>query len=145
MSAFSGANRLADAVVTGVLRDFKCLIAGMVDATEDEERGVAAVRVILSSDPGTGPVEIRYIGPQDRIADERYLAILFSGQTAFLVDRNKGVTATVPLIAPTGRGADQVDREASPLEATKQSRRGKGSRLCALFDIRLHPMSDWLR
>src|SRR5579871_1529979 len=63
----------------------------------DEERAAKLAREVLNADPAIGPVEVRYIGAQHDVRDERFLIMLFAGERAFLFDRKKGTTATVPL------------------------------------------------
>ena len=69
-----------------------------MDALSPEQEKVAKLaREVLDADPGVGPVEVRYIGAQQDVRDERFLIMLFSGERAFLFDRRKGTTAAVPL------------------------------------------------
>jgi hypothetical protein len=63
----------------------------------DEERAAKLAQEVLNADPAIGPVEVRYIGSQQDVRDERFLIMLFGGERAFLFDRKKGSTATVPL------------------------------------------------
>ena len=63
----------------------------------DEERAAKLAREVLSADPAIGPVEVRYIGAQQDVRDERFLIMLFSGERVFLFDRKKGTTVAVPL------------------------------------------------
>jgi hypothetical protein len=68
-----------------------------MDALNPEERAAKLAQEVLDADPGIGPVEVRYIGAQQDVRDERFLIMLFSGERAFLFDRKKGTTAAVPL------------------------------------------------
>ena len=68
-----------------------------MDALSPEERAARFAQEVLDADPGIGPVEVRYIGAQQDVRDERFLIMLFSGERAFLFDRKKGTTAAVPL------------------------------------------------
>jgi hypothetical protein len=63
----------------------------------DEERAAKLAQEVLNANPAIGPVEVRYIGAQQDVRDERFLILLFGGERAFLFDRKKGTTATVPL------------------------------------------------
>ncbi len=63
----------------------------------EEERAAKLAQEVLNADPAVGPVEVRYISAQQDVRDERFLIMLFSGERAFLFDRKKGTTTTVPL------------------------------------------------
>src|SRR5579871_4710793 len=76
----------------------------------DEERAAKLAREVLNADPAIGPVEVRYIGAQHDVRDERFLIMLFAGERAFLFDRKKGTTATVPL--DVGKGGGEGGSEA---------------------------------
>jgi hypothetical protein len=76
----------------------------------EEERAAKLAQEVLNADPAIGPVEIRYIGAQQDVRDERFLIMLFGGERAFLFDRRKGNTATVPL--DVGKAEGEVRKEA---------------------------------
>ena len=63
----------------------------------DEERAARFAREILSANPARGPIEVRYIGAQQDVRDERFMMMLFDGERAFLFDRGKGTTVPVML------------------------------------------------
>src|SRR6266567_1997343 len=82
-----------------------------MDALSPEEaRAAKLAQEVLNADPAVGPVEIRYIGAQQDVRDERFLILLFGGERAFLFDRKKGTTATVPL--DVGKAEGEARKEA---------------------------------
>ncbi len=68
-----------------------------MNALSPEERAAKLAQEVLDADPGIGPVEVRYIGAQHDVRDDRFLIMLFAGERAFLFDRKRGTTAAVPL------------------------------------------------
>lgn len=61
-------------------------------------------------------VEVRVIHPADRIADRRYLMVVYEDH-AMIVDYDKGSTHIEPL---EGHGAASADRSAVVLESAKR-------------------------
>jgi len=89
----------------------------------DEERAAKLAQEVLNADPSIGPVEVRYIGAQQDVRDERFLIMLFNGERAFLFDRKKGSTATVPL--DVGKAEGDARRDALMAAAKAASTREK--------------------
>jgi hypothetical protein len=95
----------------------------MNDFTDDEQRAAATAASVLRADPGLGPVEIRYIRPNDNIRDDRYIMLLFGGERAFLIDRLKGRTLSVPLDDGGLTGIDRLAKlQASAIAAATHER-----------------------
>lgn len=76
----------------------------------DQERAAKLAMEVVNADPAVGPVEVRYVGPQQDVRDDRFLMLLFGGERAFLFDRKKGTTSTVPLDA--GKTEGEARKEA---------------------------------
>jgi len=88
----------------------------------EEERAAKLAQEVLNADPAIGPVEVRYIAAQQDVRDERFLILLFGGERAFLFDRKKGSTATVPLDVGKSEGDARRDAliAAAKVAATKE-------------------------
>jgi hypothetical protein len=80
----------------------------MNSLSPEEERAAKFAQEVLNADPAIGPVEVRYISAQQDVRDERFLILLFGGERAFLFDRKKGSTATIPLEVGKSEG-DKVE------------------------------------
>ena len=80
-----------------------------MDTISAEERAARFAQEVLDADPAIGPVEVRYIGAQQDVHDERFLIMLFAGERAFLFDRKNGTTAAVPLDVGKAEGAARSD------------------------------------
>ena len=80
-----------------------------MDTISPEERAAKLAQEVLDADPAIGPVEVRYIGAQQDVRDERFLIMLFAGERAFLFDRKKGTTAAVPLDVGKAEGAARTE------------------------------------
>jgi hypothetical protein len=63
----------------------------------DEARAARFAQEVLNADPARGPIEVRYIGAQQDVRDERFMIMLFDGERTFLFDYRKGTTAPVML------------------------------------------------
>jgi hypothetical protein len=70
----------------------------------EQERAAKLAMEVVNADPGVGPVEVRYVGPQQDVRDDRFLMLLFGGERAFLFDRKNGTTSAVLLDAGNAQG-----------------------------------------
>lgn len=68
-----------------------------VDMDQQAQAAARAAAEIVAADPGIGPAEVVYIGPNADVPDMRYLIVLFGGERAFLFDRIAGRTTIVEL------------------------------------------------
>jgi hypothetical protein len=68
-------------------------------------------------DQGADVVEVREIDARQRIADERYLAIVFENH-AMIVDAKKGSTRIIPL---DDKGLTGVERTMALITSAKQT------------------------
>ena len=102
-----------------------------MDTLSPEERAAQFAREVLNADPAVGPVEVRYIGAQRDVRDERFLIMLFAGERAFLFDRKKGTTSIVPL--DIGKLEGEVRKDALIAAAKAVATR---ERLSAIYFVR---------
>jgi hypothetical protein len=87
----------------------------------DQERAARLAQEVLSANPARGPIEVRYIGAQQDVRDERFMVMLFDGERTFLFDRRKGTTAPVILdVKVEGAARPEALIDAAKAAATRE-------------------------
>jgi hypothetical protein len=68
-----------------------------VEPTDHAQSAAETAAAVLAAHPEIGPVEVIHIGPNDDVADRRFMLIVFGGEAAFLIDRDVGRTTPIDL------------------------------------------------
>jgi hypothetical protein len=87
----------------------------------DQERAARFAREVLNANPARGPIEVRYIGAQQDVRDERFMIMLFDGERTFLFDHRRGTTVPV-ILDVKAEGAARRDAliDAAKAAATRE-------------------------
>ena len=101
--------------------------------TDDAQAAAETAAAVLAANPATGPLDVVYIGPNEDVADRRFMLLLFGGEAAFLFDRDAGQTTSVEL---DDRGLSGADRLRAKLDSAMAA--AARERLAKLYVVK-HP------